>query len=396
MTLNGAIERAFKHAPVLREAQSDQDAAEARVRQAQAGALPSVTVSGGGSDGSTDFGQFFGLGRKNMRSRTAQLQVRQTIFAGGAVRSAIGQARAGDAAAKAQLNAARLTLVTEVVQAFVAVRRGEQVLILRQRQLDELALIVDQSGLRFRAGDASSTDVERSRARMAEAKAEWARSQGDLARTRAHFQTLVGEAPDGLEPPGTPPETPATLDDATALARAHNPDLIAAGAALRAAESGVGLARADMAPSIALVAEASSVRDQFLPGYRADGAAIGVQGRWVLFSGGLASGKVSEAQAQRRKAQAALDQARDAADEAVIDAWQAQLTAQAVAVAAQDRAAAADAALADVRNEVRVGAKPVLDLLDAEREALAARIAAFDGQADRIVAAYRLNAVVGR
>ena len=70
--------------------------------------------------------------------------------------------------------------------------------------------------------------------------------------------------------------------------------------------------------------------------------------------------------------------------------------ADAVAAAAGDQARSADAALVNVRHEVRVGVKPALDLLDAEREALAAKIADVQAQGARTVAAYRLKAAVGQ
>jgi outer membrane protein len=45
---------------------------------------------------------------------------------------------------------------------------------------------------------------------------------------------------------------------------------------------------------------------------------------------------------------------------------------------------------------VRVGAKPQLDLLNAEREATGTAAALAKAQADRIVAAYRLLSLIGR
>ena len=80
----------------------------------------------------------------------------------------------------------------------------------------------------------------------------------------------------------------------------------------------------------------------------------------------------------------------------MIDAWQALHTAEAVADAARQQTVAADSALDGVKNEVRVGAKPALDRLNAEREALAAKVAAAQAEGARLVATYRLNAIIGR
>lgn len=393
-TLDQAIDLALKHDPGLERVRAENDAAQARLRQARAGRTPTVTLEGSAAAASTDFGPFFGFGRHDLTPRSAALSIRQPLFAGGAIDASIAQARAGDDAARSAIDSARLKLIADVAGAFVGVQTATKALELRQRQVEELSLVLDQSRLRFADGESPRTDVDQAQARLSASKAGLAEAQGGLVEARARYRILVGEEPDGLEPVAEVPAAPATLEDAVAEAESHNPGVAAAQAAVRAAEAGVRRAEADRLPTLGLVAQASSVRDQFLPGYRADGVSVGIEGRWTLFSG-VTDGKVSEAQAGRRAAEAALAQARDAAEEATIDAWQARRTADAVVEASADQTRASDAALDSVRNEVRVGAKPNLDLLDAEREALAARIGYLQAQAARVVAAYRLKAAVG-
>ena len=179
-----------------------------------------------------------------------------------------------------------------------------------------------------------------------------------------------------------------------ASARQSSPTLLAAEASARAARAGVRFAQADRFPTVALSARASTARDQFFPGYRADGFTIGVEGQWTLFSGGLVSGRVNEAQADVRAAEAGQDAARAQVREAVVGAWQVVETARALVQAASDQSTASASALDSVRNEVRVGQKPTVDLLDAEREALAARSALVAARGEQVVDAYRLNALL--
>ena len=395
LTLDDAVALALQHDPGLRRAQAEREAAHARVTEARAGGLPTVVAQASASEASTDFGRFFGFGQHTLAPRSAELAITQPIFTGGAVSAAVSQAKAGEAAAGSSYAAARLALVADVAEAYVAVSTAEQALALQQAQLEDLTLVRAQAQRRFDDGEASRTDVDQAQARLSAARADLARGRGELARARARYRTLVGEEPIGLEAPGEPPTTPASLDDAVTQARAGNPGVAAAEDAVRAAEAAVRRARAEGAPTLALVAEASSIRDQFLPGYQADGGAVGLQGRWPLFTGGLVSGKVSEAEAGVRAAEAALDQARAASEEATIDAWQARQTADQGAAAADDQAKAAEGALDSVRNEVRVGARPTLDLLDAERDALAAHIGQRLAEGARVVAAYRLMAAIG-
>ena len=79
----------------------------------------------------------------------------------------------------------------------------------------------------------------------------------------------------------------------------------------------------------------------------------------------------------------------------MIDAWQAYQTATRTVDATALRSFAANDALRGTRLEAQVGVKPILAVLDAEREALEAEAADIEAQGMRLVAAYRLNALTG-
>lgn len=395
VTLDEAIALAVKHAPSLRRVAAEHDAAKARLEQARAGRLPTVTLQGSVAASPTDFGHFFGFPAQTLTPSFAGVELRQTLFSGGRVDAGIDQAKAGEAGTGFAYDNARLDLGAAVAAAFETVRVADRALALQRRQVDELALVAQQAARRFQDGEVSRTDVDEAEARLSGAKADLARCEGDIAVAAARYEALVGEAPADLEAPGPPSETPGNVNEAVAQAEAHNAGLAAAQAALAGADDGLRRARADRAPTLDLVLGASSVRDQFLPAYRADSASIGVQGRWAIFAGGLVTGKINEAVAGRAAAQASLDQAHADVREAAIEAWQGLVTAHAVATAAAAQAASARSALASVREEVRVGEKPTLDLLDAEREALAADLGALRAEAATVVAVYQLRAVIG-
>jgi outer membrane protein len=394
MTLPEAIALARRANPGLAQVQAQSDAASARLAQARAGRLPSLTLSAEGASGTTDLGGFFGFGQSDVSPRAASLQLRQPLFAGGGVSAAIAQADEGRTAALAQVGGAAAMLSAEVAAAYVGVLSAHDMVSLSRAQLVQMETITTQAELRFKGGEIPRTDLDQARARQAETRAGLARAEGNLARSKAHFVSVVGAEPDGLEPVVTPPATPASLDEAIAQAARSSPLLLAAQAAERAAQAGVRYARAERLPNLALTATASTARDQFFPGYSADGVTVGVQGRWALFSGGAVSGRIDEASAALRGAQARLDAARAQVREAVIGAWGDVATARAVMLAATDQDAAASSALDSVRNEVRVGQKPMLDLLDAEREALAAASGLVAASGEVTVSSYRLTALL--
>ena len=394
MSLPEAISQAERRNPTLARSRAEAEAAEARLSQARAGRLPTVALSGESGWGTTNLGGFFGFGRSNVSPRGAALEIRQPVFAGGAITAAIDRARDGREAAFAQAAGAKALLSAQVAEAYVTVLSADQLSALSHAEARRLDEIARQAALKFKDGETPRTDLDQARARLAGAQADLARAIGDVARARAHFIEVVGAEPDALEPLSVAPPAPETLDAALASAEQSSPTLLAAEAAMRAANAGIRYAQAGRLPTLALAASANTTRDQFFPGYRADGATVGVQGHWTLFSGGLVSGQITEARAEARAAQAALDSARAQVREAVVGAWQDVQTARAVVRAACEQAAASESALESVRNEVRVGQKPTVELLNAEREALAAQDALVIARGEQVVDSYKLKALL--
>lgn len=394
LSLSEAIALAQRSNPGLAQSRAQADAADARLAQARAGRLPTATLSAEAGRGTTDLSGFFGFGRTDVSPRGAALALHQPIFTGGAVNAAVIRARERRDAALAQVGGVRSLLIAQAAEAYAAVLSADEILRLHEAQVRQTGEIERQAELRFKGGEIPRTDVAQAQARLAQAQADLARARGDVARARAHFMSVVGASPAGLEPLPPPPGTPASLEEASAIAERTSPALLAAQAAARAAEAGVRFAQAERFPSVALAATASTTRDKFFPGYRADDLTVGVQGRWTLFAGGAINGRISEARASAREAHAALETARAQVREAVIGAWEDVETSRALVEAASDQATAAASALDSVRHEVRVGQKPTLDLLDAEREALAAQSAVVAARGGAVVAAYRLNALL--
>jgi outer membrane protein len=157
----------------------------------------------------------------------------------------------------------------------------------------------------------------------------------------------------------------------------------------------VRAAKAESLPTIGAYAEATRTRDQFFPDYRADAVSVGIRGRWTLWAGGRTSAKIHEADANVDGSEARARDARDQIDTAVISAWTGLSTARRMVEATLARSAAADEALRSTRLEAKVGAKPTLAVLDAEREAVTAQAAYIEAEGQSLVAAWQLDALVG-
>ncbi|MFN7129669.1 MAG: TolC family protein [Brevundimonas sp.] len=394
-TLDEAIAAAIAHAPEIAAADAEADAAKGRLQQARSARAPSLSLTGTVGQGRLDPKEFFGLGAADVTPRAAQLTLEQPLFTGGRAAAGIARARAGMAAADAGGDAVQGQVVMAVVQAYGDMLAADEVLRLYRELAAQTLEIERQARERFRAGETPSTDVAQAASRAAEARADLARAEGMQVSARARYRNLTGLEPVDLQPIPPNPPLPGSFDEAMAVAVGGSPALRQARADLEAAEAAARAARGERLPTVSAFVEAGSVRDQFFPDYRADSATVGIRGRWTLFSGGLTSGKIAETSADVRAASARLRAARMGLEEQVLAAWQDIHTAELVAKASDEQSAAAVQALTSVRHEVRVGLKPQIDLLNAEREATAAAANATQAKTARIVAAYRLKGLIG-
>ena len=396
VTLDDAIAAALAHDPSITIADADRDAAGGRVAQARAGSLPSVRVSGSIGVGQLDMLGFFGFGNNSVTPAAAQASVEQPLFSGGRVTAEKDRARAGLAVAEAGRTNARGQLTSAVAAAYGGVLTTATMVESLRRLRDQTIEINRQAGLRFKAGESPSTDVSQAATRLAEAQGGLAAAEGAQATARAQYRNLVGEDPVGLAPLPAGPPAPTTLDEAIALAGTNSPDIARAEAALAVARAANRGAQAERMPTVGAFAEAGIVRDQFFPNYSANAATVGVRANWQLYNGGRTGGRITETTAEASAAEARVRAARQQVEENVITLFERLRTAQLVAVAAADQARASEQARISVAHEVRVGMKPQLDLLDAEREAALATARVAQADAARVTTAFQLSAALGR
>lgn len=395
ITLDEAIAAALAHAPEIEAARAETDAAEARTRGARAHALPSATVRGSIGYGRLDPKGYFGLSAANVTPRAAQLEIEQPLFTGGRIGSGIGQAKAGSVAARAGEQLARSETIVATAQAYGDVLTTSQMVTLYEQMVSQMAEIERQARLRFKAGESPNTDVAQASARHAEAQAGLAHARGLAASAEARFTNLTGLPPLDLQPLPDSPGHPKTLTETLSMARANNPGLLQAEAMVDAAKAAARGAKAERLPTIGAFAEGTMVRDQFFPDYKADAATVGVRARWQLFAGGGVSAKIRESNATLKAAEARMRAMRSAVEEQATSAFHGVQATLLVEKAASEQALAARQARDNVRHEVRVGMKPQIDLLDAEREATEAAVNKARAASNRIVAAYQLQALLG-
>lgn len=390
-----AIADALENAPALAEANAGETAAKARLDRARAESNPLLSVEGSVATGRIDNGGFFGFTADDVQPVALKATTEMPIYAGGRISSAIAQAKGGAEIAKLQAEQTRLQTIVQAVSSYAETLTARKLEARFGKLVTELTETERQARLRYQAGEIPSSELAQAKARKAEADAGLAGAQGRRISAEAAFRRLTGKPAGDLAPLPALPAIPASLDAALDLARNANPALRQAREAVGVARSGVRAAEAEGLPTVGVFAEASHVRDQFFPDYKADSVAVGIRGRWTLWAGGRVAAQTRVADAELSASEARLRQADQMLEGMVIDSWQGLVTARRMAEASRLRSEAAAEALRGTQLEAQVGAKPTLAVLDAEREAIEADAALLEAEGMRLVAAWRLNALTG-
>ena len=393
--LNTAIADALAHAPALAETTAGETAAKARLDRAKAEGNPLLRVEGSVGAGRIDNHAFFGMTAANTTPLAAQATVEMPLYAGGRVASAIDQAKGGAEIARLQSEQARLQTIVQAVGAYAEVLTARKLEDRFTQFVAELGETERQARLRYQTGEIPSSELAQARARRAEAQAGLAQAEGHRTSAEAAYRRLTGKPAGDLAALPDLPKVPASLDEALDSARNANPALKQARQAVTIARAGLRAAEAEGLPTVGAFAEAAHVRDQFFPDYRADSLAFGVRGRWTLWAGGRVAASTRAASAELAASEARLRQADEMLEGMVIDAWQGLATARRTLDATGLRRDAAAEALRGIQLEAKVGQKPTLAVLDAEREAIEAEAALLEAQAMQTLAAWRLNALTG-
>lgn len=395
-TLQDALTAAWLNNPAL-EAERDNTAiASERIEQARAQRKPRVTLFGSYVYESIDSNRPFAFNLGDRPVVSAQLEARLPVYTGGRLMAGIQQAEAGALAAGAQLEAAGQSILLDTLIAYVDIIRAREVISIRLNSIRLLEGQFTAASDRFEVGDTTRTDVSLARARVEGGRAALASAQADLENALAQYALLTGlEASDPLAPVPPLPELPESFDAALATALDLNPDIEAARFAEQAARQSVEVARGALKPEVSVIAQAG-VQEYHTDGFTDSSVVAGAQASVPLFTGGLNTSLVREAQLSRRQAATRIGLSERIVRTSVARAWYGFEAADRAVDASARQVEAAELAYEGAQEELSVGVRTTLDVLDQEQQLLEARLSKVSAERDRYVAAHALLAAMGQ
>lgn len=385
LTLEQAIDEALTASPELNRIEQRIHAAEEQIRQAEAGFYPRLIVA---EDFNITNNPVFALmdiinqrrltptidfnhpGRQ--QNFSTRVQGEWAIFEGGGSwynrKAAVSQRHS----VEAELSAARNQLVAKVSETYYRWLQALGFIVVAEKALESAQMDERLGEARQQAAMALPSEVARLKARRAEMQGNLVNAKTSSRRLQAGLERLLarpiatGEIPQpGLTAPAG--ETTPSVANSTALVQQaldKRPEMAVVRALILAAAERVRASRGGLLPRVATSAS-YQLDSEHLNGAGESWLAA-VQATWTLFEGGLATAKISEAQARLKEMEA---HGKQVALDIALEVHQAVLAVQEAAEkidVAAERRQWSQQALEEVRRQYQSEVVTVDTLLQAE------------------------------
>jgi outer membrane protein len=342
------------------------------------------TISGAGSQ------------HEYLMPRTLDLNVTQPVFTSGRTAALVRQAEHNVLAQRAQTVATEEQTLFSVAQAYLDVVRDQAVLDLNINNVQVLRRQLEAVNDQFRVGQVTRTDVAQAESRLALATADRQQAEGSLQSSRANYVRVVGHPPAKLDAPKERPALPATLQEATSLAAANNPNVFLADYTAKAGEDAVRATRGLLGPQLSVVGDLNRQSETVGNGREATEASVLARVTMPLYEAGSVYAQTRAAKQTVSQLRDQLADTRNAAVQAAARDWEQIQALRQRAVSLSSTIRAAEIALEGVRQEAQVGSRTVLDVLNAEQELLVDRVNLVTAQHDLAVIEFDLAQQIGR
>ncbi|TMH79813.1 MAG: efflux transporter outer membrane subunit [Betaproteobacteria bacterium] len=298
-----------------------------------------------------------------------------------------GGLRRGGEAASAEFDAAiaeqtgvRISVTADAADAYLRIRGDQARIVVAEQQVATDTHLLELVRQRFDSGLASVREVAQAEALMSQARASLQPLHIDLEAQMNRLDVLLGVQPGTLaaemQAPRQIPDVPnMSADDSPVEVLRRRPDVIAAERHLAASNARIGQTLSEYYPKISLAGvlgyESSLPRDLFKAATFQPQGVAGL--RWRVFDFGKVSAEVAQAKGAKAEALAHYQKAVLHAAEEVEDAFTSLVQLEAhrqqllVEVAALTRAPDAS------QDAYRGGVIALTDVLDADRQLLAAQ-----------------------
>lgn len=393
-TMRSALTAAYESNPELDSARAQLRAIDEEVQRARSGWGP--VINGQATLGARQTNSP-SQGSDINRNGDIGVGVVQPLFTGFRTLNAVSEAEATVRAGRAALRNIEGRVLVDVAQAYLDVVRDRELAKLAERIVGVYTRTLRSAQQRLSVGEVTRTDVAQAQSRRAEGLVRLEEAKGDVRRSEARFQELVGRRVGRLSTKALLlGRIPGSVSAGLAQARAENALVEQALYREQAARFAVSKERSELLPRVDL--EAGYRRAYTSSGDSGRSDTAEVVGRLLVpfYQGGRVRAQVRQAKHVHVSRLQEIEQVRRRAASDFRVAWATLQAAQRQMKSDINRVNFLKTALSGVRGEERVGQRTLLDVLNAEQEVFEAQERLVRDHRDRRVAHYQVLQAVGR
>jgi len=395
LTLDEALTTALKNHPQVIEAQENLLGAEARTGQALAGYYPQISFAADWSKGRSFLTAQESIRQTEVHSEA--LYLKQTLYDFGRTSGAVDAARGNRDAIDKALIVTRQDLALRVRSAFYLLLATEKQVLAVRENVTAREGIFRQAQEFFNQGIRAKVDVARAEATLFAARTALIRVENNREIARIELANAMGMASLGERALAEPASLSAPLPERNALQRdaVRNRAELQQLAALKTAASGnLKTAKSSYLPILSGVASAGYADKDFPPTGNVWG--VGLNLSVPLFSGFSSVEQVREATATINSIEARQNNLKLHIIKEVESAWLGGNEAAARMISTEKEVAAANESKALAEGRYQEGVGSIIEVTDAQSQALDAQTANIQARYDYYTALARLDRAVGR
>ena len=386
-TLKQALAHTYLDNPKLQASRAQLRSTDELVPQALSGWRPTVTAEGGykyqyrESEGDFDGSSSFSI------------TLSQPLFKGFGTVSATRKAEADVEAGRANLLNDEQSVLLEGVKAYMSVVRDQKIAGFRQSDVNALREELRSAKAKFEVGKATRTEIAQARSKLSQSLSSLSQANADLAGSIAYYARVIGHSPEGLVLPSVPSSLlPKTLHEAIEIGGKDNPSVRKAYFSEQASRYAVDVAKSSLFPSASLDASYDWKPDQ------TKSKTVSISGTVTvpLYKGGSNYSQIRKAKHTDSQNRLNLLNAQRDVRETIVKEWNKVSAAKEKIGSTTDQVEAAKLAYDGVKKKAEAGTKTTLDVLNAEKDLVDARITMVQNRHDHIISAYTLVKAMGR
>ncbi|MBF0194167.1 MAG: TolC family outer membrane protein [Magnetococcales bacterium] len=389
-----SVQEALASNNQIKQAEARLAAAMTLYDQAKAVIMPSVSLDWQSSYTNSDWDS----GSSNYDPHALSITASQTLFNLSAIRE-LDRVDPEVKALERDLEGVRQQVYFALIHAATALIESREVARLAKSNLEVTEHHLEATRARFSVGEVTKTDVSQAISRVAIAKAAWVRQKGDSIIVEAKFQEIAGiPFPDGLKIPLVFSKLPTeNLEKLIPIVKAR-PDIISAQYRLEGEKQLIAVKKAGHYPTLSLQTSGSRTWNSATTttDNEVDAFSVSISASLPLYSGGLTTAQIKQAQSSRDNKQADLDLLRLQAVRELKQVLAKIQSAKATDAALKTAVTAAQEAKDGVDQEYQVGSRTSLDLLDAQNELFSAQTEQVKSQFAVNLAMFELLQVLGK